>query len=183
MKYIQSFETFDDKINESFFPDFFKVVKSKISSFLDAKVSQYVIQGIDYVKNNPDSPEVQGLVSDINNLSEEDKAKLFELTNNKNAINDVFNNIGSSTYESVNLKFGLIKRILSKVAGYGVILGSLAHTLYRIVNTVFINGSIANVEFIKSNTFAILSLIIGLLIGCILLYKEKPEEPEVQEEV
>lgn len=174
MKHLKSFESFD-QANESFLINTFNVIKSKINSLLEATVSQYVVQGIDYIQNNPNSEEVINLVNGIENLSEEDKVKLFKLTESKN-LSGIFGELSGSMYESMNLNFANIKKILSKIAGYGIILASLFQFVYKIASTIFVNSSIAKVSFLQSNTFGVICLIIGLVVGAILLYKDKNVE-------
>lgn len=78
----------------------------------------------------------------------------------------------------MNLNFANIKKTLSKIAGYCVVLAALFQFVYKIINTVFINGSIAKTDFLHSNTFGVICLMIGLIIGAALLSKEKNIEEE-----
>jgi hypothetical protein len=174
MRHLKTFENFE--INESFLASAFDIVKKKINNFLDANVAKYVSQGIDIVKNNQSSPEIQDLVDNIDNLSEDDKLKLFNLANEKDIMFDTFNNFSNVIYESFSLKNpNKIKKILSKITGYGVIFASLFHFVFRVFNTVFINSSIHVDSFFKSNTFATVCLMIGIIIGAVLLTKSEDE--------
>jgi len=167
MKHLKTYESFNLKF-------IFNWAVTNINKYYDAKVASEINKGIEIAKNNSSDPEMQELVSKIDNLSEEDKNKLRKLTQNSNLIDDTL--FAGSTFEGVKFNFDVIKKKLMKISGYGAIFGTISHLLYRIISTKFINVAIDTESFGTSNTFSVILVMIGVTIGAYLLASAENED-------
>jgi len=176
MKHLQKFDSFSNELNENIFQDSFEWVKSKLKN-LKQNISSMVIEGINIAKENASKPEIQELVVSMSNLSEEDKAKMDNLVQKPELLNGIVDGVEGEVMEGVN--FDKVKNGLLKFGAYSAIFGSVANLVLKIVNTPFLQDSMYRIggsDFLQSNTFATLLVIVGLIIGAYLLSLTENDE-------
>lgn len=169
MKHLQKFETFSIELNENIFQDGFSIIKSKIANWKDNIVS-YFNQGLNYVKNNQNDPDVQEIVDAIDNLPENERMKLQTIVDDPNSAYDKIKVGANSIQESVSAN---IEKGMLKILGWGAILGPIVNLGLAVANTTFLTaGSAYNTptSHMGGPAMATIFVCIGVVVGAYLTW-------------